>query len=55
MRFGAAEVGEPSKNRPAIVLSDAAMLFSSVYGHIIVVPVSASVTTLMPQVGIVLK
>jgi mRNA-degrading endonuclease toxin of MazEF toxin-antitoxin module len=44
VRFGSAEPGEPSKNRPAIVLSDAVMLTGSVFDLVIVVPVSSSVT-----------
>jgi mRNA interferase MazF len=44
VRFGAAEVGEPSKNRPALVLSDSSLLSGSVYDLVIVVPVSATMT-----------
>ena len=42
--FGAARVGEPGKNRPAVVLSVGESLHGSVYDLVIVAPFSATMT-----------
>lgn len=42
VRFGAGRVGEPTKNRPAIVLSDDALVTGSPTDLFVVVPLSSS-------------
>ncbi|MGH2928910.1 MAG: type II toxin-antitoxin system PemK/MazF family toxin [Solirubrobacteraceae bacterium] len=52
VRFGAGGVGEPTKNRPAVVLSDEALVTGSPTDLFVVIPFSASLTasTLRPTI-----
>jgi mRNA interferase MazF len=52
--FGAGRIGEPTKNRPVLVLSSAELLTGSVHDLVIVLPISASMppTISRPVIGV---